>query len=150
MGKIVRHELYTVGYEGLNIEQFIDRLKKNRINRIIDVREIPLSRKKGFSKKLLTKKLQNEGIEYLHMKELGSPRDIRKKLKEDGNYNNFFKKFSKYLSGKQHVIEDLYEYIIESVSCLMCFERLAKECHRSIVAESINGFNSNNILIKHI
>jgi len=89
--------LYTAGYEGIDVSGFIDRLKENEIEYLIDIRERPQSRKKGFSKKALTEKLAEEDIAYLHLPELGSPSEIRKKVREDGDYNYFFEQFSIHL-----------------------------------------------------
>ena len=83
--------VYTIGYEGKNITQFIERLKLVGIEQLIDVREIALSRKNGFAKTALRKALDDNGIVYKHLPGLGSPSDIRHKLKEDWNYVAFFK-----------------------------------------------------------
>ena len=82
--------LYTVGYEGRSIDDFVTILKSAGVTRLIDVREIPLSRKRGFSKSALKQRLDDESIAYVHYKELGSPSEIRHKLKEDWDYNYFF------------------------------------------------------------
>ena len=142
--------LYTIGYEGRNIEAFIDRLKEFGVTRLIDVREIPLSRKKGFSKTALGQRLNDENIEYVHYKALGSPSEIRHKLKEDLDYNYFFEAFSNYLAGKMEVIEEVYEYLSNGTNCLMCFERIPEECHRSCVAKKIKEYDGNGLLIKDI
>ena len=76
------YEIFTIGYEGRGVEEFISQLKHFHITRLIDVREIPLSRKKGFSKSALKERLEAEKIEYLHFKSLGSPSSIRNKLKQ--------------------------------------------------------------------
>ena len=85
------YELLTIGYEGRAIDEFIARLKQFNISRLIDVREIPLSRKPGFSKTSLRERLEDEKIEYVHIKALGSPSPIRNKLKTDWDYDYFFK-----------------------------------------------------------
>ncbi len=71
------YKLFTIGYEGRDIDEFVSLLKDNGITRLIDVREIPFSRKKGFSKSRLNERLQNENIDYVHIKALGSPSEIR-------------------------------------------------------------------------
>jgi uncharacterized protein (DUF488 family) len=70
MGSI---SVFTIGYEERSIDEFISRLKKFHINVLIDVREIPTSRKAGFSKKRLAEFLRSADIEYIHVKALGSP-----------------------------------------------------------------------------
>lgn len=142
--------LYTIGYEGRGIEEFVDRLKEFGVTRLIDVREIPLSRKKGFSKTALKQRLEEENIEYAHYRALGSPTEIRHKLRADWDYDRFFEAFSAYLAGKMEVIEEVYAYLSDGINCLMCFERMPEQCHRSCVAKKIKERDGNGLLIKDI
>lgn len=142
--------LYTIGYEGRDIENFVDRLKEFGITRLIDVREIPLSRKKGFSKTALGQRLNEENIEYVHYKALGSPSEIRHKLRADWDYDYFFKAFSNYLVGKMDVIEEVYDHLSDGVNCLMCFEYNHEQCHRSCVATKIQEYNGSYVSVEHI
>ena len=80
----IETELYTIGYEGINIDDFIKQLKTSGVSKLIDVRDIPFSRKKGFSKEVLKETLEDNNIKYFHFKPLGSPASLRSKLKEDG------------------------------------------------------------------
>lgn len=144
------YEIYTIGYEGLEIEEFINRLKNFNITRLIDVREIPLSRKKGFSKSVLSERLEEANIEYLHFKSLGSPSDIRDKLRTDGDYNYFFKAYSKYLANNMDAVTEIHSYIKDGINCLMCFERLPNKCHRLAVVNKIKEYDGNGLKIKHI
>jgi uncharacterized protein (DUF488 family) len=143
-------ELFTMGYEGISIDNFIDNLKANDINCVIDVRALPLSRKPGFSKTKLAGRLNNVKIQYIHLPELGSPKDIRDELKSTRNYTAFFKKMEKYLTGKKTAIQQAYNYVINTRCCLLCFERLADQCHRKIVAEIIKSTNGDGLQIMHI
>jgi uncharacterized protein (DUF488 family) len=140
----------TIGYEGRNIDEFVSHLKKFYVTRLIDVREIPISRKKGFSKSALKERLEYENIEYIHIRSLGSPSGIRHKLKADLDYNFFFTAYDDYLSTNQDAIEEVYQYICEGVNCIMCFERLPEKCHRSMVAKKIKEYDGNGLTIKHI
>ena len=142
--------LYTIGYEGRGIEEFVDRLKEFGVTRLIDVREIPLSRKKGFSKTALGQRLNEENIGYVHYKALGSPSEIRHKLRADWDYDYFFKAFSDYLAGKMDVIEEVYNHLSDGINCLMCFEYNHEQCHRSCVATKIKEFNGSLVSIEHI
>ena len=143
-------ELFTVGYEGVDIDNFIIYLKDNAINCLLDVREIPLSRKRGFSKTALSERLNQESISYVHFKELGSPKPIREKLKADHDYSFFFEKVDEYLTDKIETIENAYHYIRENTCCLMCFEHLVATCHRKIVARKIKELDGNGLQIKNI
>lgn len=144
------YKLLTIGYEGREIDEFVDCLKQFNISRLVDVREIPLSRKNGFSKSALSERLENENIQYIHIKALGSPSSIRNKLKSDWDYKYFFKEYSKYLSENIEIIEELYENILDGISCIMCVERLPEQCHRSLIADRIKEYDGNRIKIKHI
>jgi uncharacterized protein (DUF488 family) len=144
------YELFTIGYEGRAIEEFIARLKHFNISRLIDVREIPLSRKSGFSKTSLCEKLKDNQIDYVHIRALGSPSPIRKKLKSDSDYDYFFKAYNKYLSNNANVIKEVYNFISDGINCIMCFERLPEKCHRSAVADKIKEYDGNGLKIQHI
>lgn len=142
--------LYTIGYEGTHIESFIDYLHDNNIQCLIDVRALPLSRKSGFSKTKLSQRLHSAEIRYVHLGELGTPKDIREELKTTCDYSTFFKKMEKYLSDKQEAIEVAYDHAMKRTCCLMCFEKFASQCHRKLVAERIKATNGNGLQIKHI
>lgn len=142
--------LFTAGYEGTTIDEFIDRLQANRINCVLDVRFLPLSRKPGFSKTKLARRLGQSNIKYVHLVELGTPKTLREYLKSTGNYSDFFKKMNKYLAGKKDAIEEAYRYVIHKRCCLMCFEQLSDQCHRKIVARKIKIRDGNDLQIKHI
>ena len=143
-------ELFTIGYEGMALDAFVARLKNFAIDCLIDVREIPISRKYGFSKSGLTQRLDRENIHYVHFKELGSPKPIRQKLKINRDYSTFFKKMDKYLTNKKDALEKVYSYVIDNTCCLMCFEHLAEQCHRKIVARKIRERDGNGLQIKDI
>jgi len=143
-------ELFTIGYEGMNLDGFVGQLKKFAIDCLIDVREIPISRKRGFSKSELAKRLGQENIDYLHLKQLGSPKPIRQKLKINRDYSTFFKKMDIYLANKKEAIENAYIYVIDNTCCLMCFEHVAEQCHRKIVARKIRERDGNGLQIKDI
>ncbi|MDD4050339.1 MAG: DUF488 domain-containing protein [candidate division Zixibacteria bacterium] len=145
-----RYELLTIGYEGREIDELIERLKQCNVSRLIDVREIPLSRKKGFSKSALRNRLQQEHIEYVHIKALGSPSAIRNKLKSDWDYKYFFMAYSEHLSQNMDVVREVHEYISDGNVCLMCFERSYEKCHRLMVADKIKEYDGNGLHIKHI
>ena len=90
-------KLFTIGYEGAALGDFVRALKAAEINVLLDVRELPISRRKGFSKTVLGDALTKAGIVYRHEKQLGSPRTIRHRLREDGNYSRFSREFNRHL-----------------------------------------------------
>lgn len=146
----MKPQLFTVGYEGATIDGFIDTLQANEIRCILDVRALPLSRKPGFSKNQLAQRLNRVDIQYIHLAELGAPKEIREKLKRTRDYPTFFRKMDKYLADKKEAVEQAYHHAMSSRCCLMCFERLVDQCHRKIVAEKIKATNGDGLQIKHI
>jgi len=141
--------IYTIGYEGHTIEKFIRKLRDSNVQQLIDVREIALSRKNGFSKGILASELRKNGITYKHLPELGSPKDIRHQLHQDWDYGRFFKEYQKHIHDED-VMQNIS--IIEGLAkrrktILMCFEKDFKKCHRSIIAEELKrrGWKVNNL-----
>lgn len=129
--------IFTIGYEGRTPEKFIIRLKNNGVLQIIDVRERPISRKKGFSKSALMQCLKEEGIGYIHMPLLGSPSYIRHEYKGGGSELLFFEKYKAYAYSIPEEIELLDYYSSDTPSALMCFEQLHVHCHRKVLAEML-------------
>lgn len=132
-------DLFTIGYEGANIADFVATLKLKKVDMLLDVRELPVSRRKGFSKRALAEHLGKAGIIYRHDKRLGSPKEIRHKLYVDGDYDVFFRDFGKYLSSQMGLVEALSEELTGNVA-LMCYERDPQTCHRKMVAEAFSKF----------
>lgn len=130
--------IYTIGYEGTDIDRFVASLKAAGVQRIADVRAIALSRKKGFSKRSLANRLEAEGIEYLHFIKLGDPKPGREAARA-GLFEEFRAIYSAHLDsdGAQSSLKELVAVAGEKPTCLLCFERDPVTCHRSIVAEAI-------------
>jgi uncharacterized protein (DUF488 family) len=143
-------ELFTAGYEGITIDTFIGNLQANRIDCILDVRALPVSRKPGFSKAELAERLNSRGIRYVHLRELGTPKSIREEVRSTRDYSTFSAKMEKYLAGQTETIEVAHTHVLTSRCCLMCFERLADHCHRKIVAEKIKATNGDGLQVTHI
>ncbi len=142
--------LYTIGYEGKGLDEFVNQLKHFGISILVDVREVPFSRKKGFSKVPLSQYLKEYDIEYLHFRELGSPKPLRQKIRLDGDYDYFFEKYSRYIKSQIKITEELYRIILSKTCCIMCYEKEPRNCHRSIVAEEMERRDGNGLMIKHI
>ena len=144
------YQLFTIGYEGRDIREFVDRLKTYKVTRLLDVRQVPFSRKKGFSKSALQEILEAENIEYVHLQSLGTPTALRNELKENKDYDHFFDAYGKYLSKHLGAVKEAYEFLSEGTNCIMCFERHPHECHRQVVAKKIKEYDGNGLLINHI
>lgn len=132
---------YTVGYEGRVLEDFVEELVDSGVEVLVDVREMPMSRKPGFSKSKLSARVTEEGIDYLHLRSLGSPRDSRKKLRESGDFESFSREYVDHLEGNVEDVHSLLDLILGGRRiALMCFERDHARCHRTLLArELLNG-----------
>lgn len=128
--------LHTAGYEGLNIDDFVQGLCDAGVDQIIDVRQYPISRKRGFSKNALASRLAEEGIAYLHIRELGCPKPIREQYKVDANWRRYEQDFVKYVSTQGAALERVALETKTKRPCLVCFEADAAFCHRRLVAEA--------------
>jgi uncharacterized protein (DUF488 family) len=134
----INPKIFTIGYEGVSIEEFIGKLIEKKIQRIIDVRCNPISRKKGFSKKALQTKLQDAGIRYAHLPELGIPSSLRKSLQTDNDYSSLFEHYNEHIL--PHATEKINEAIAlleEMPSAFLCFEKDPQYCHRTHLAHYI-------------
>lgn len=130
-------KLFTFGYEGLELEAFVSRLEVNGVGVILDVRELPLSRKKGFSKKSLGAALHENGILYLHLPALGCPKPIRDRYRQDGDWERYSKAFLRYLGTQGEALDELAKLASEGGCCLLCFEADHTRCHRTYVARAV-------------
>ena len=132
--------LFTLGYEGLTIEAFIARLQAAQVKTVMDVRELPLSRKKGFSKTAFCAALATHGIAYLHAPALGCPKPIRNQYKADGNWQTYTRDFLKYIQTQDASLRELVKIAQATPACLVCFEADFSACHRTYVARAARHF----------
>lgn len=133
--------VYTIGYEGTDIDRFVTTLKTVGVMALADVRAIAHSRKKGFSKTGLRARIENEGIAYTHFIELGDPKPGRDAARA-GRYGEFEMIYTEHLESlaPQTALVALSELVGEVPTCLLCFERDPTNCHRSIVADRLRKF----------
>ena len=128
--------LYTLGYEGLDVAAFIGRLQEVGVETVVDVRELPLSRKKGFSKKALSEHLAADGIAYVHVPSLGCPKDVRDAYRVDGDWTRYTRGFMKHLNEQAACVRELAKLARTSAACLVCFEADFSACHRTYVGRA--------------
>lgn len=141
--------VFTIGYEGTDIERFVRTLKAARIERLADVRAVAVSRKAGFSKTKLAARLASEGIEYQHFVALGDPKPGREAARA-GEYDLFRAIYGAHMatSEAQASLCNLVDFVQEGATCLLCFERDPQTCHRTIVAREVieeTGFELCNL-----
>jgi hypothetical protein len=134
--------IYTIGYEGLHLEEYINKLICNGIKLLCDVRENPLSRKYGFSKRSLSTLLPKFGIVYLHIPELGIKSKNRKGLKNSIDYEILFDDYRKSLPERQVGLTKITEELkTHKRIALTCFEREPQSCHRQCISDFIARHN---------
>jgi uncharacterized protein (DUF488 family) len=132
--------LFTIGYEGISLEEYLVRLLKNDVKILVDVRNNPLSMKFGFSKSQLKKYCGSLGIEYVHIPEVGIQSEQRQELNTQSDYDKLFSVYrknnlSKTTASQIHILNLLKEH---KRIALTCFEANICQCHRKHLAEAIS------------
>lgn len=138
--------LYTFGYEGLDIAEFIERLQSAGIRSVVDVRELPLSRKRGFSKTAFNEALAAAGIAYFHAPALGCPRDVREQYKLDQLWSRYTAGFMKHLGQQRAAVAELAKLAKATSACLVCFEADFNFCHRTYVARAAHAAGAPSVM----
>ena len=132
------HELATIGYEAQTQSQVIERLKSAGVEIVIDVRAVAASRRAGFSKTILAGSLREAGIDYLHLRALGTPKPGRDAARK-GHIAEMTAIFEEHLTepAAQLALSEAAEVARNRRAALLCFEADAAGCHRRIVADLI-------------
>jgi uncharacterized protein (DUF488 family) len=165
-----QNTLFTIGYEGISIDTYINKLLANHVKTLVDVRKNAYSNKFGFSKKEFMYCLdptgdgsQKSGIKYIHIPELGIESEKRHELKTAKSYNpggydlfgngvknienKLFEDYKDNLPSKQKYIDKLIQILKQDkLIAITCFEADHKCCHRHILAESLSGVEVVNLL----
>lgn len=141
--------LYTIGYEGLCVEQYVSRLIEKNVSILVDVRRNPLSRKYGFSKSHLIQITGECGIEYRHIPAFGIEGDRRRNLKSRSDYDRLFDSYRKSLPQKEDELNRLQAILGDHPRiALTCFEKDHTWCHRNVLAEVVQGRYS--VRVEHL
>jgi uncharacterized protein (DUF488 family) len=126
-------DLLTIGYQGSSQAQFLTGLADAGVGLLIDVRDRTSSRKPGFSKSALAEALGSAGIAYEHWRELGTPKPIRDLLRQEGDWESYRRAYLERLAEREELLASLARRMQEENACLMCYERDALRCHRSLI-----------------
>lgn len=141
--------LYTIGYEGLTFDRYVNQLVKNDVQMLCDVRKNPLSRKFGFSKGTLSRLLPKTGITYLHLPELGIVSQKRKNLSTISDYAQLFEEYRKTLPEKDYYLKNLAELVKKYKRiALTCFEKYPSSCHRHCLSDYME--TRQNLKVVHL
>ena len=144
--------LFTIGYEGISLEEYLNRLLKNDIKVLVDVRCNPLSMKYGFSKSQLQRYCENLGIRYVHFPEVGIQSEQRQELNTQADYDKLFAVYRQnYLTKTTGSQEKILHLLKENKRiALTCFEANINQCHRKHLAEAVASLPSFEYEITHI
>jgi uncharacterized protein (DUF488 family) len=144
--------LFTIGYEGISLEEYLQRLIKNDVKVLVDVRNNPMSMKFGFSKKPLKKYCGSVGIQYVHIPEVGIQSDQRHELNTQADYDKLFEVYRKInlrktVAAQTNILNILKEH---KRIALTCFEADICQCHRKPLAEAIEKLPGFQYEVIHI
>jgi uncharacterized protein (DUF488 family) len=144
--------LFTIGYEGISLEEYLNRLIRNDVKILVDVRNNPLSMKYGFSKSQLKRYCENLGIQYVHFPEVGIQSEQRQELNTQADYD---KLFTDYRNNNLTKTQPTQYAILELLKkqqriALTCFEANISQCHRKHLAEAIANLPEFDYELIHI
>ena len=130
--------IFTIGYEGATVAEFIAALKSAGVARVIDVRALPLSRRPGFSKSPLRAALAEARIEYEHLKALGTPAEGRSAARA-GRHEELKRIYAGQLELPEAIAQgaQMLDMAAEKPSALLCMERDPAVCHRSLLLAAV-------------
>lgn len=130
--------LFTIGYERSTLSDFVATLQMSGIDVLADIRDRAQSRRPGFSKSALSEALSKANIQYVHLKELGDPKEGREAARR-GDFGEFRRVFSNVMASEEanSAVQQIAEMLKDSNVCLMCYERDVKTCHRKIVSDNL-------------
>ena len=129
--------MYTIGYQGTSIERLIETLADANVSLLVDTRESPMSRRPEFRAKALEATLGQAGIRYLSMRALGAPKALRTMASDD--WDGFADGYREKLQLVREELESLVPVVASEQVCLLCFEADPHACHRSLLAQEIQG-----------
>jgi uncharacterized protein (DUF488 family) len=136
---VYRLNLYTLGYQGVDVDTYVQKLKAAGVGIVADVRETPWSHRRGFCKNVLSTELSKAGIEYVHVKSAGNPKANRRTAPD---LAECLRRYKYYLDENPTGIADLIEVVRMAASrkrtvCLTCFEKDVNDCHRSVLVNAM-------------
>ena len=132
--------IFTTGYEQhRHPEDLVDALVDAGVRRLVDVRDLPLSRRRGFSKRLLSEALESAGIAYEHERALGNPKPLRD-LYRSGRRADGERGYRRLVRGPSApAVDELATSLRGAPTCVLCFEADHTECHRSVIIDELRS-----------
>jgi uncharacterized protein (DUF488 family) len=130
--------IFTIGYEATTMAEFLSALQGAGVGRLIDVRAVPNSRRPGFSKTPLRNALAEVGIDYVHLKSLGTPAEGRSAARA-GRHEDLERIYARQLELPEAIVQaqQMKELAADKPSALLCYEREPAQCHRSLLLAAV-------------
>jgi len=132
--------LYLIGYEKASLADVLATLGRAGVATVVDVRDLPLSRRAGFSKRQLCAGVESAGMRYIHLRALGTPPEGR-----EANKRRQWKRFWRIVDDKlasaeaEHALQELARIAAATPTCLLCYEADWRICHRRRVGEILGA-----------
>lgn len=132
-------KVFTLGYQGLSLENYVETLLASNVGIVLDVREVAWSYNRRYIKSVLQNTLFDAGIKYTHLRICGNPSANRKTAK---SIEECLSRYSEYLKNNSECLEILLEYVEtaskqEKPACLTCYEHKPEDCHRKILTDAL-------------
>ena len=143
-------QLFTIGYEGISLETYLNKLIINDVHTLCDVRKNAYSQKYGFTKAQLQKECEGVDIRYVHVPQLGIESEKRQELNTQADYDRLFDEYEKTtLKDNTEALQYVRDLIkTDQRVALTCFEKDPKQCHRSRVAKALMQFDDRDYELK--
>jgi len=136
---------FTLGYTGRRLDELLELLITHGVRTLVDIRQYPISMyRPELSKSNLRRAVEERGLLYAHLPELGVPRDIRVKAIEAGSRDVIWEWYDQYVA-IPYVGRNLHQFLnsIEHPVALMCVEIAPQECHRHRLSLALEGMGLN-------
>lgn len=142
---------FSLGYQLRQLGEFIEELVEADVDVVVDVRETAWSHKRGFSKSQLTAALADHGIDYIHARFAGNPKELRRSAPA---HADCLRMYGEYLDEHPEVLSQLTELVAElpeeAVTCFICYERHPGDCHREVLLDRWSAHLGNTLEVKHL
>jgi uncharacterized protein (DUF488 family) len=134
----VTQRLFTIGYEQHPTpDGLVAELRAAGVRRLLDVRELPLSRRRGFSKTALSEVLESVGIAYEHQRALGNPKPLRDLYRSGRQTEGEAGYLAHIRNGSSWAVDELAETLTATPTCVLCFEQDHAHCHRNVLVSEL-------------
>ena len=135
--------IYTVGYEGRSVDDLVSILRSRDVAVLVDARYRAQSRKRGFSKTGLAHTLAQDGIDYQHRRDLGTPPEMMLQRRVAGHYE--LQEYARYLDANSDAVVRAADAISGQIIAILCYERDPELCHRSVVATRLADLTGSRV-----